>query len=643
LTNYTTEFQSILKLNVYKYDGKMLSIKNKYGDFLWTPNHRILWKHRARSSEFFRISSAENLPSPDIYIPSAFPSSLDRADYLIPDDIIRVIAWIITEGSIKGNGYDISQNEKKNKVNCKLLDDIWNRLGWSIQTNKNTVHFIRNGERIWHVPAKEAKKLLRLDSNDHKVIPIWMLEKFSMRQLEILFDILVAGDGRRTKTWGKFSSADFVCSERFQILTTLLGYRSILREDKSIYRDEPKVDYRVSFNFHRHYSTLKQKHKKQVDYSGIVWCPTVDNGFWVARRNGCVCITGNSMGVMDVDHPEILDFIKEKLTPGSMNNFNLSVMVNNEFMIGVEEDDKIFLRSRIDKRVIKGKFNCRDLFNIITYSAWLTGDPGLLFFDRINKDNPYYPKYPIRATNPCGEVPLLPYESCCLGSINLSNFVTKDGEFDVVRFSDMVRIGTKMLMAMTKICEFPIDECYVAQSKYMRLGLGVMGFADMLMKMGILYDSDDSLKMIDTIGTIMKESKQYAPMSVATLSIAPTGSLSILADCSSGIEPWFAKSYTRHLTHGKVKEKRESKYLRTAHQIEPEWHLKVQARWQHYIDNGVSKTINLPYDATIEDVKNIYMDAWKMDCKGITIFRDGCLGAEGQVLRSTCDDESCYL
>jgi len=352
---------------------------------------------------------------------------------------------------------------------------------------------------------------------------------------------------------------------------------------------------------------------------------------------------GASMGVLDVDHPEILDFIKEKLSKGSMNNFNLSVMATDDFMKGVEEDNKVFLRSRLDKRVIKGKFNCRDLFNIICYSAWLTGDPGLLFYDRINKDNPHYPKYDIRSTNPCGEVPLLPYESCCLGSINLANFVTKDGEFDVDRFSNMVRIGTKFLMAMTKICEFPIDECYTAQSRYMRLGLGVMGFADMLMKMGILYDSDDTLKMIDTIGPIMQESKQYAPMSVATLSIAPTGSLSIIANCSSGIEPWFSKSYTRHLTHGKVKESRDSKYLRTAHDISPEWHLKVQSRWQSYIDNGVSKTINLPHNATIQDVQNIYMNAWKMGCKGITIFRDGCLGDTGQVLRNTCDEGDCYL
>ena len=141
----------------------------------------------------------------------------------------------------------------------------------------------------------------------------------------------------------------------------------------------------------------------------------------------------------------------------------------------------------------------------------------------------------------------------------------------------------------------------------------------------------------------MQESKKYSPQSVATLSIAPTGSLSILANCSSGIEPWFAPSYTRHLTFGEVKESRQSKYLRTSHQISPDWHLKIQAKWQSYIDNGVSKTINLPNNATIQDIQDIYMKAWKMGCKGITIFRDGCLGDSGQVLRGTCDGESCHL
>jgi len=376
--------------------------------------------------------------------------------------------------------------------------------------------------------------------------------------------------------------------------------------------------------------------------SGVISFLKIYNAITEAVKQGGFR-RGASMGVLDVNHPEILEFIKEKLQRGSLNNFNLSVMVDDDFMKGVESGDSVYLRSRLDGRVIKGKFDCDHLFNIITYTAWMNGDPGLLFYDRINKDNPHYPKYPIRSTNPCGEVPLLPYESCCLGSINLSNFVLENGDFDCDRFRDMVRIGTKFLIGMNKICEFPIKECYTAQQRWQRLGLGVMGFADMLMKMGIMYDSDDSLKMIDTIGGIMQDSKIYAPMSVATLSIAPTGSLSIIANCSSGIEPWFSKSYTRHLTHGTVKEKRESKYLRTSHQVSPDWHLKIQARWQSYIDNGVSKTINLPHDATIKDIANIYMKAWKMGCKGITVFRDGCLGEAGQVLRSTCEDESCYL
>ena len=261
----------------------------------------------------------------------------------------------------------------------------------------------------------------------------------------------------------------------------------------------------VGYNF----SNLREKGAKLAHggtSSGVLSFLRIYNAITEAVKQGGFR-RGASLGALDVNHPEILDFIKEKLTPGSMNNFNLSVMVDDEFMKGVESDDKVFLRSRLDKRVIKGKLNCRDLFNIITYSAWLTGDPGLLFFDSLNRDNPYYPKKVIHGTNPCGEVGLFPYESCCLGSINLSNFVTKEKEFDRDRFSEMVRISTKFLMAMNKICEFPISDCYIAQAKYLRMGLGVMGFADMLMKMEIMYDSQEALDIIDVICPIMQESK----------------------------------------------------------------------------------------------------------------------------------------
>jgi ribonucleoside-diphosphate reductase alpha chain len=352
---------------------------------------------------------------------------------------------------------------------------------------------------------------------------------------------------------------------------------------------------------------------------------------------------GASMGVLDYDHPDILDFVTEKVRNGVLTNLNISVLVDNDFMKGIEGDDVVALRARKDKRVVKGTIRARDLFSMITYNAWICGDPGMLFYDRINQDNPYFPKYPIKATNPCGEVPLLPYESCCLGSLNLAQHLTTDGDLDITKLEQSIETGTHFLMAMNKICEFPIPECYIAQSKYLRIGLGVMGFADLLIAMHIKYDSPEALAVIDKIGKLMQKAHTYAPQSVAVLSIAPTGSLSILGNCSSGIEPIFSANYERHITIGVVKEKRDvSEYLRTAHEIEPEWHLKVQARWQKWIDNGVSKTVNLPSEATIQDVQDIYMTAWKSGCKGITVFRDGC--KDGVFHKaSKCENEDCHL
>jgi ribonucleoside-diphosphate reductase alpha chain len=177
--------------------------------------------------------------------------------------------------------------------------------------------------------------------------------------------------------------------------------------------------------------------------------------------------------------------------------------------------------------------------------------------------------------------------------------------------------------------------------KYNRIGLGVMGFADLLLALNIPYDSKETLTIIDRIGRRMSRiSHKIANNSVATLSIAPTGSLSIIANCSSGIEPIFSKSYTRNLSVGNLPESRSFPYLRTAHDISPEWHLKIQARWQKYIDNGVSKTVNLPHSASISDIQYIYLKAWKMDCKGITIYRDNSRSTQ---IYNKCSDGECIL
>jgi ribonucleotide reductase alpha subunit len=626
---------------------------------------------------------------------------------------------------------------------------------------------------------------------------------------------------------------------------------------------------------------------------------------------------GASMGILDYDHPEILDFIKIKLANNAMTNFNLSILVDDSFMEKIEDDGHIFLRSRIDRRNILGKIKARDLFDIICYSAWICGDPGMIFKSRVNEDNPH--KEEIDACNPCvtgdtkietvkGSIPikklvgkeigvysfnrktkkweikkanqfritrknepvvkvtfdngesmkvtkdhkflcrdneyreisklkpgdsllhfkrhktktgyieigrqkehrilgkwksdknlkgkevhhinkikddnslenleivsisqhrklhppsnknnsyfgkslkgkknphygkkhskeakkliglktierfkdetykknhstklknswtderreeyskmktkkkvkwncpvckkevfllpsiakskkycshscsnkgrnnvkivsienagkedvydcyvednlnfvnhsvvsldcgeqfLFPHESCCLGSINLANCVTKSGNLNKTKLKRLTKLGANFLLDVNKRTKFAVEECYKQQYKYNRIGLGVMGFADMLVKMKTYYDSDKTLKIIDEIGKILQEeSKKISPTSASTLSIAPTGSLSILANTSASIEPIFSRNYSRKLTAdvGTIKESRGDKYVRTAHEVSPEWHLKVQAQWQKYIDNGVSKTINLPNEASIGEVKDIYYKAWQMGC-----------------------------
>lgn len=349
---------------------------------------------------------------------------------------------------------------------------------------------------------------------------------------------------------------------------------------------------------------------------------------------------GASLCVLDYNHPEILEFIKAKLT-GKLINFNLSVLVNDEFMRKINTDEKIELE--FDGKIwniIKAK----DLFDLLCFCAHTTGDPGLLFFDRINKNNSLYPKTIIKACNPCSEVPLPDWTCCNLGAINLSKLV-KRNKFDFGKFRQLVRVGIRTLLNINAVGWYPFPE----MAKQMKLldpcGLGFMGFADCLIKMGIYYDSEEALQFIDEIAKPYVEiTEKLASDSFYKRSQQPTGSLSILADCSSGIEPVFAKAFKRKLSIGVVEEVRElykSKYCRTALEIDPEWHLKIQAKFQQYIDSGISKTINLPNSASIDVIRNIYKKAHQMGCKGITVFRDGC--KEGVLQRIKCDGESCHL
>lgn len=354
---------------------------------------------------------------------------------------------------------------------------------------------------------------------------------------------------------------------------------------------------------------------------------------------------GAMMGILDYNHAEIVDFIRSKLS-GKLTNLNISVMVNDDFMSKVETDEEIDLINPQNKSVWS-TIKAKDLFDLICFSAYHSGDPGMLFYDRINKDNPHFPKVKIRCTNPCGEVPLMDYGACCLGSINISKFV-KNNKFDGRNFEKHLVLATRALLNNNHISWFPLKQIDKIMKEHNPIGVGIMGFADCLIKLGLKYDSQETLDFIDEIGEIYKKvTDRKGKDCFYKRIIAPTGSLSLLADCSSGIEPIFDVDFERHLTHGVVRETREfykSKYVRIAHDISPEWHLKVQAQWQKWVDGSISKTINAPANTSVRDIRDIYLNAWKLGCKGITVFRDSSKeGVLKKKPKAKCDGETCSL
>ncbi len=394
---------------------------------------------------------------------------------------------------------------------------------------------------------------------------------------------------------------------------------------------------------------------------------------------------GANMGVLSVDHPDIFDFITVKEKEGDLSNFNISVGLTNRFMKAVEEGEDIDLinpRTGKSWRRVKAKV----IFDLLVYNAWKSGDPGILFLDRINRDNPTPNLGKIEATNPCGEQPLLPWESCNLGSINLSKFV-KDKDIDWEGLAETTKIAVHFLDNVIDVSKFPLKVIEERTKETRKIGLGVMGWADMLLKLNIPYDSEKALELAeDVMKHIYKSAKEESQRLAedrgefpawkgswlekrgskkqrnATLTtIAPTGSISIIAGASSGIEPLFAIVYIRNVMEGTelleiandfkqlaidkgfyseelIREIVKTGSLRhlkevppevkrvfvTAHEIAPEWHVRMQAAFQKYTDNAVSKTINLPNSASPRDVEEIYLLAYKLGVKGITIYRDGC-------------------
>jgi ribonucleoside-diphosphate reductase alpha chain len=408
---------------------------------------------------------------------------------------------------------------------------------------------------------------------------------------------------------------------------------------------------------------------------------------------------GANMGILRVDHPDILDFISSKADNKELANFNISVAVTEDFMAAVEHDGDLPLVNPHTRQVVR-TLKAREVFERIVEMAWKTGDPGVLFLDRINRDNPTPLLGEMESTNPCGEQPLLPYEPCNLGSINLSLMLKEEGggyEIDWERLGHTVRTGVHFLDNVIDMSRYPLDQIDRMAKGNRKIGLGVMGFADLLIRLGIPYDSDEALEAGERIMQFVEERAWEASEELAekrgvfpnyrgsrydreggprlrnatVTTVAPTGTLSIIAGCSSGIEPLFALSYVRHilgdvelpevydpfietakqrgfltnelLVHvmaGNSIQKRSDvpddikRLFVTAFDIAPERHVRMQAAFQRHTDNAVSKTVNFPPAATREDVRKAFFLAYREGVKGITIFRSG--SKSEQVL--TCAD-----
>ncbi|MCK4935702.1 MAG: adenosylcobalamin-dependent ribonucleoside-diphosphate reductase [Elusimicrobiales bacterium] len=422
---------------------------------------------------------------------------------------------------------------------------------------------------------------------------------------------------------------------------------------------------------------------------------------------------GANMGILPYWHPEIKEFINMKTKNKTMENFNISVAIDSKFMKAVESNSTYEIINPNSKKAV-GTENAKEIFNMMVESAWTSGDPGIIFMDEINMTNPTPAIGKIESTNPCGEQPLLPWESCNLGSINLSNFVVGEltrGELDYSKLEKTIQTAIRFLDNVIEINNYPLIEIEKIVKNNRKIGLGIMGWAETMVKMGIPYDSHQGIKKAEEImGFINKKamecscelakergiftnwknsiydsnSKHYTgnsvkPRNASRTTIAPTGTIAIAAGLQgSGIEPFFAIAYTRYnakaldaLKNGKAPERKDTffevnslfkeiakknyffgldektlldkveknhKAIRgideipkkiqdlfpTAHDVSIENHIKIQGAFQKHIDNAVSKTINMPTHAKIEDVENCYMLAHKLGCKGLTVYRDGC-------------------
>jgi ribonucleoside-diphosphate reductase alpha chain len=393
---------------------------------------------------------------------------------------------------------------------------------------------------------------------------------------------------------------------------------------------------------------------------------------------------GANMAILRIDHPDIIEFITAKTQEGRLSNFNISVGITDKFMQALTKNQEFELINPRTQKPVK-KLKAKAVFDLICHNAWSTGDPGLVFLDEINRRNPTPKLGNIEATNPCGEQPLLPYESCNLGSINLVKML-KDGKLDWAKFRKTIHSAVHFLDNVIDANKFPIPQIEQLTKANRKIGLGIMGFADTLYELEIPYNSVKALNFAQKIAKFLNQESINASQRLArnrvsfpnfkgstwdkegfkairnstVTTIAPTGSISIIAQTSSGIEPVFALAFVRDVMSGahlvelnpvfervaqekgfysselmseiakkgtiqdfsQIPQTIKNRFV-TAFDIEPEWHVRMQAAFQKYVDNAVSKTVNLPQNASVETVQKIYLLAYELKCKGITIYRYG--------------------